>query len=73
MSLSSESMLFPALESNGFMKKEVIYPSGPQEIALVYAAYTLILCFGYSISQVSPLQSFYLPAVDVVWTLARVW
>ena len=44
-----------------------------QEVFLVYAVYTLLLCFGCSFSQVSPLQSFFLPAVGSVWTLAGMW
>ena len=68
-------VMFPAPKSNGFMKKRPYAVQGLplQEVSLVYAACTLLLCFGCSFPQVSPLQSFSLPAVGSVWTLARAW
>ena len=45
-------------ESNGFMKKRPYTVQGLvlQEVSLVYSVYTLLLCFGCSFPQVSPLQ-----------------
>ena len=68
-------VMFPAPKSNGFMKKRPYAVQGLplQEVSLVYAACTLLLCFGCSFPQVSPLQSFSLPAAESVQTSARVW
>ena len=57
--------MFPASESSGFMRK-VSYNVqslllGPGSLG--YAACTLLLCYGCSIPQGSPQQSFSLPAV----------
>ena len=67
--------MFPALESNGFIKKWSYSVQGLalQEVFLVYAACTLLLYFGFFFPQVSLLQSFSLPAVGSVWTLCTMW
>ena len=63
-------VIFLAPESNGYFKKRSYTDQGPalQEVFLVYAVCTLLLCFGRFSSRVSPLQSFTLPAVGSVWT-----
>lgn len=57
--------MFSALKNNGFMEKRSYTVQGLvlQEGSLVYVVCTLLLCFGCSFPQVSPLQSFSLPAV----------
>ena len=66
--------MFPPLESNGYKKRSYTVQSLVlQELSLVYAVCTLLLCFGCSFPQVSPLQSFSLPAMGNVLPLARVW
>ena len=71
-SVSGKPAMFPAPESNGFIKKKEyeLYFQGLL-LFLVYAACTLWLC--YVIPQVSPLQGFSFPVVGSVRTLARVW
>ena len=44
-----------------------------QGVFQVYAVCILLLCFDSSVPQVSPLQSFSLPAVGSVWMSATVW
>ena len=70
-----KSVKFPVPERNGFVKKKSYTVLGLvlQEVSLVYAVCTLLLCYGCSICQVSPLHSFFLPEEGNVWTLARVW
>ena len=67
--------MFHVPESNGFIKKRSYSAQDLelQEVFLGFAVCTLMLCFDCSYPQVSPLQSFSLPAVGSVWTLARVW
>ena len=67
--------MFPAPERNGFMKKRSYNVQGLalQEVSLVCAVCTPLPCHGCSLPQVSPLQSFPLPAMGSVWTVARVW
>ena len=67
--------MFPAPESSGFMKKRSYNVQGLalQEVSLVCAAYILLLYYGCSVLHVSLLESFSLPAVKSVWTLARMW
>lgn len=67
--------MFPDPVSNGFMKKRSSIVQGLvlQEVPLVCAACSLLLCFICSFSQVSPLQRLSLPVVDGVRTLAGVW
>ena len=59
----------------GFIKKRSYTVQGLvlQEVSLLYAVYSLLLCFDCSFSQVSLLQNFSLPALGSVWPLARVW
>ena len=66
--------MFPDPESNGFIKHWSHNVQGLvlKEVSLVYAAGSLLLCYGCSIPEVSPLQGF-LSAVGSVWTLVRVW
>ena len=57
----------PAPKSHGYIKKSytvlgLVLP----EVLLVYAVCTLLLCFGCSFPQISPLQSFSLPAVGSI-------
>ena len=49
--------MFPAPKNNGFMKERSYNVQGLvlQEVSLVYAACTLMLCYGCSVSQVIPL------------------
>ena len=66
--------MFPAPESNGFMKMSCsLQGLVLQRVSLVCAAYTLVMCFDCSIPQISPLQRLSLPIVGSVWTFARVW
>ena len=67
--------MFSAPESNVFMKKRSDNVQGLafQEALLLCAVRTLLLCYGYSIPQVSPLQNFSLPAVRSIWILAKMW
>jgi len=67
--------MFLALKSNGFMKKKsyTVQDLVLQELSLVCAMCTLLLCFGCFFPQVSPLQSISLPAVGSIWTLLSVW
>ena len=67
--------MFPAPESNSFMQKRSYTVQGLvlQEVSLAYAECTLLLRYGCSILQIRPLQSFSLPVVESVRTLARVW
>ena len=64
--------MFPAPESNGFMKKRSHSVQGLvlQGVLSGVSSCTLLLCYSCSSPQVSPLQSFSLPAVGGVWTLA---
>ena len=41
--------------------------------SLMYSMCMLLLYFGWSFPQVRPLWSFSLPAVGIVWILAKVW
>ena len=74
-SVLGKSIMVPAPESNGFMKKrsDNVQELVLQEVSLIYAVCTLLLCYGCSLFQVSPLQYFSLSAVVSVWTLAVVW
>ena len=60
-------VIFPAPESNGYIRKGFYTVGGLalQELSVVCAVCTLLLCFACSFPQVSPLQSFSLPAVGV--------
>ena len=66
--------MFSAPESNVFMKKRSDNVQGLafQEVLLLCAVRTLLLCYGYSIPQVSPLQNFSLPGMGSIWTFSRV-
>lgn len=66
--------MFPAPESNDFIKRRsyTVQDLAFQEVFLVSAVCTLLLCFGHSFLHASP-RSFFLLAVGSVWTLATVW
>ena len=66
--------MFPVPDSNGYIKKRSYTVQGLvlQDVFLVYAACTLLL-FWLSFPQVSPLQTFFLPAVGSIWTVSSVW
>ena len=68
-------IMLPVPASNDVMKKRSYNVQGLalQEVSLVCAACTVLLCFGCSIPKASGLQRFSLPAVGSVWTLAREW
>lgn len=60
-------VILPAPETDGFMKKSYSAQGMvPQGVSLVCAECTLLLYFGYSMSQVSCLQRQFLPAVGSV-------
>ena len=62
-------VLFSAPEDNGYIKNRSYTAQSPglQEVFLAYAVCILLLCFGCSFPQVSPLKTFFLPAVAYVW------
>lgn len=62
----------PASNINGFMKKRPCSTQGLayQGVSLVFVAYTLLLCFVFSMLQASGPYRFSLPAVGSVGSLA---
>lgn len=75
VSVLEKLAIFPAPDTNGFMKKRScsVQWLEVQGVSLVCALCTLLLCFGCSILQATCLQRFYLPTVDNICSLARVW
>lgn len=65
----------PVPESNGFIKERsyILQGLALQELLLMYAVCPLLLFFGCSFSQVSPLQNFSLPQMGSVWLLSIMW
>lgn len=65
--------MFPASETNGYIKKTLYTVQGLAlwEVSLVYAVCTMLLGFGLSFPQVSPMQ-FLFAALRSVWTLSTV-